>query len=171
MNHWIAINRLPGGQGGFTLLEIMVVVVLIALTVTLVGLNLDRDLDRVAGLEANRFAKLLEHVRDESILTGKSYAIEVNETKKSYRFLESPDRWVPVENDDLLRPRKIPEYLSVEIEVYQKEGNNSTGLLVIQGLGEVTPFRLVVSGDRYLHIVSLDDSSNVLVEQVDRDAT
>ena len=101
-------------QRGFTLLEIMVVVVLIALTVTLVGLNLNRDLDQIAGLEAERFAKLLEHLRYESVLTGKSYAIEVDEQKKIYRFLESSDKWLPIKNDDLLRPRKIPDFLTSE---------------------------------------------------------
>ena len=71
--------RVTGDQGGFTLLEIMVVVVLIALTVTLVGMNLGRDTDQIAQLEATRFARLLSQVRDESVLTGKSYAIELNE--------------------------------------------------------------------------------------------
>jgi len=158
------------GQRGFTLLEIMVVVVLIALTVTLVGLNLNRDLDQIAGLEADRFAKLLDYLRDESVLTGKSYAIEVDEQKKIYRFLESSDKWLPVKNDDLLRPRSFPEFLSVELDVFQKRENDSNGLLIVQGLGEITPFRLIVSGDEYQYIVELDDSFNVVVDQVDPDA-
>jgi len=163
-------NRSTTGQRGFTLLEIMVVVVLIALTVTLVGLNLGRDLDQIAALEADRFAKLLEHLRDESVLTGKSYAIEVDEQKKTYRFLESSDKWLPVKNDDLLRVRRFPEYLSVEMDVFQNDEGETSALLVVQGLGEITPFRLVVAGDKYLHIVKLDDSFNVMVDQVDSDA-
>lgn len=157
-------------QRGFTLLEIMVVVVLIALTVTLVGLNLNRDLDQIASLEAERFAKLLEHLRDESVLTGKSYAIEVDEQKNVYRFLESADKWLPVKNDDLLRPRRFPEYLSVKMDVFQKGEDDSSEYLIVQGLGEITPFQLVVAGEEYLHIVKLDDSFNVMVEQVDPDA-
>jgi general secretion pathway protein H len=157
-------------QRGFTLLEIMVVVVLIGLTVTLVGLNLGRDLDQVAGLEAKRFAKLLEYLRDESVLTGTSYAIEVDEQKKMYRFLESSGKWLPVKNDDLLRPRRFPEYLSVKMDIFQKGEDDSSEFLIVQGLGEITPFQLVVTGDEYLHIVKLDDSFNIMVEQVDPDA-
>ena len=163
-------NRTTTDQRGFTLLEIMVVVVLIALTVTLVGLNLNRDLDQIAGLEADRFAKLLEHLRDESVLTGKSYAIEVDEQKKIYRFLESSEKWLPVKDDDLLRPRRFPEYLTVKMDVFRKGENESTELLIVQGLGEITPFQLAVSGDEYLYIVKLDDSFNVTVERVDPNA-
>ena len=163
-------NRTTTDQRGFSLLEIMVVVVLIALTVTLVGLNLNRDLDQIAGLEADRFAKLLEHLRDESVLTGKSYAIEVDEQKKIYRFLESSEKWLPVKDYDLLRPRRFPEFLAVKMDVFRKGENDSAGLLIVQGLGEITPFRLTLAGDEYLHIVKLDDSFNVMVEQVDPDA-
>jgi general secretion pathway protein H len=158
-------------QFGFTLLEIMVVVVLIALTVSLVSLNLDRDIDRVAHHEALRFAKLVEHLREESILTGKSYAVEVNEERRSYRFLETEEKWVPVKNDDLLRRRYFPEYLSVRFDTLQGQSEDDNGLLVVEGLGNVTPFQLVVSGDDFLHVVKLDDAYNVIVDQVARDET
>jgi len=158
-------------QKGFTLLEIMVVVILISITVTLVSINLDRDLDQVAHQEALRFAKLLEHVREESILTGKSYAIEIDENKKSYRFMESADGWKPVTGDDLLRKRLFPEFLLVKFDALQGASESDGGRVVVQGLGDVTPFQLVVSGDNFLHVVKLDDAFNVIVDRVDRDAT
>lgn len=158
-------------QAGFTLLEIMVVVLLITLTVTLVSLNLDRDLDQVAHLEAQRFAKLVEHVREESILTGRIFAIEVDESKKSYRFMESGEEWEPVKGDDILRIRLFPEYLSVKFDALQGGDGDDRGLLIVQSLGDVTPFQLVVYGDDYLHVVKLDDSFNVIVHQVARDDT
>ena len=153
---------------GFTLLEIMVVVVLIALTVTLVGVNLGRDLDQVANLEAQRFAKLLDHVRAESVLTGKIYAVEVNEQDKTYHFLESPEKWARVTQDDILRQRYFPEYLSIRFDILQRE-NSDSGMLIVQGDAEITPFKLVVTGDKYLHVVALDEAFNVSVEQVERD--
>lgn len=164
-------QHLRDGQTGFTLLEIMVVVILISLTVTLVSINLDRDLDQVARQEALRFAKLLEHVREESILTGRIFAIEVDEQDKSYRFMESAEEWTPIKNEDLLRKRHFPEYLSVRFDALQVQEEGDAALLVVQGLGDVTPFQLVVSGDDYLHIVKLDDEFNVVVDKVARDDT
>lgn len=164
-----AFGRAEAFQAGFTLLEIMVVVILISLTVTLVSINLDRDLDQVARQEALRFAKLLEHVREESILTGKIYAIQVDENDKTYRFMESGEEWTPVKGDDLLRKRLFPEYLSVRFDALQVQEEGEAALLIVQGLGDVTPFELVVSGDDFLHVVKLDDDFNVVVDKVARD--
>lgn len=157
-------------QQGFTLLEIMVVVILIVLTVSLVGVNLGRDLDQVAELEARRFARLVEHVRDDSILSGRVYAIEVDEARRSYRFLEADGEWKSVTRDDVLRQRHFPEYLPVRFEV-PEQAIASRGLLVIQGLGEITPFRLAVGGEKYWHVVFLDDSLNVRIDRTPKDAT
>ena len=89
-------------QSGFTLLEIMVVVVLISLTVTLVSINLDRDLDQIAHREAVRFARLLEHVREESILTGKVYAIDENKKDKYLGWVDYESGEVFDEDNDLM---------------------------------------------------------------------
>ena len=156
-------------QSGFTLLEIMVVVVLISLTVTLVSINLDRDLDQIAHREAVRFARLLEHVKEESILTGRVYAIQVDESDKTYRFMESGEKWTPVKDDDLLRKRLFPEYLSVRFDALEARQEGEAAPLVVQGLGEVTPFQLVVSGDDFLHVVKMDEEFNVVVDRVARD--
>ena len=56
------------------------------------------------------------------------------------------------------------------MDVFRKAEDGSAGLLIVQGLGEITPFQLSVSGDEYLHIVRLDDAFNVTVEQVDPNA-
>ena len=147
------------------------VVVLIAITVTLVSVNLERDVDRVAALEANRFAQLLEQVRDESVLTGRSYAVDVNEASMEYSFLTYDEKWIPVKEVDFLRPRRFPEPLSIRMELFSAGGQNAAGYLMIQGLGEITPFRLEVTGDRFSHSVRLDDSANLIVEQQEVDAT
>lgn len=147
----------------------MVVVVLIALTVSLVGLTFDRDVDQVAALEARRFAQLIEHIRDESILSGKIYAIEVDEQAKTYGFLESAGEWAPVRQDDILRQRRFPEYLTIRFEVLQTGDEGSQSLLVVQSSGEITPFQLTVAGEKFINVVSLDDSLDILVNQVSRD--
>ena len=142
------------------------VVVLIALTVSLVGLNLDRDADQVAQLEARRFAQLLSHVQDESILSGKAYAIAVDEQEKKYSFLESPGEWSPVVGDDILRDRYFPDYLRVRFQILQSPPEDRSGLLIVDASGEVTPFELVVFGARYQQVVTLDDTLQVTIQQV-----
>jgi len=148
-------------QCGFTLLEIMVVVVLIAISATFAVISLDRDVDGIAELEARRFARLIAHARDESILSGRPFAVQVDPLAGSYVFFQYRDKWRELENDDVFRRRRFPEDLKIEFEIHNSA--ESSGLLVIEGLGEITPFILTVRGDKRLYRVSVDRSQNVVV--------
>jgi len=150
-------------QMGFTLLEIMVVVVLIAISASFVILNLQRDVDQVAEREARRFALLVAQARDESILSGRPYAVEVNTADHWYRFFVFQSDWVAVDNDDVFRRRRIPEDLQVAFEV--QEGPEAKGRLMIEGLGEITPFELSLRGDSRTYTVSLVEDQEVVVTE------
>lgn len=155
-------------QAGFTLLEIMVVVVLIAISVTFAVVSLDRDTDDIAELEARRFARLIEHARDESILSGRPYAVQIDPAKRSYTFLEYGEEWKQVKNDDVFRRRELPEDVDMTFETSSDHG--AGGLLVIEGLGVITPFVLTVRGDTRTYEVSVDAAQNVVVTR-ETDAT
>jgi general secretion pathway protein H len=150
-------------QRGFTLLEILVVVLLIGISVTVVGLSLERDHDRIAELEARRFLALLEHLRDES------YAISVDEPGRSYRFLAAGQGWEPVTGDDLLRTRELPEFLTLRLDLPLGAEGAGGRLVVVQALGDITPFILTVGGDDRDYLVTLDDSRNLVMRGRDRE--
>lgn len=153
---------MPSTQSGFTLLEIMVVLALIAISVTFVVLNLQRDTDGAAKLEARRFAGLIEQARSESILSGRPYAVRVDPDHRTYTFLTHQKQWSPVKDDDVFRPRTFPQDLKISFD--STGGPEAAGdLLVIEGLGEITPFVLTIRGDTRLYKVSIDDGQNVVV--------
>jgi len=155
-------------QAGFTLLEIMVVVVLIALSASLVVINLERDTDQVAELEARRFARLIEQARDESILSGRPLAVDVRPEARTYTFLQHRGGWAEVTDDDVFRMRRFPEYLGVDFETAGPPGAEE--LLVIEGLGLISPFQLTLEGEDIRYRVRIDDGQNVLVTS-ETDAT
>lgn len=155
-------------QAGFTLLEIMVVVVLIAISVTFAVVNLERDTDDVAELEARRFAQLIEHARDESILSGRPYAVQVDPIAGGYTFLQYGNEWSEITEDDVFRPREFPPDLGVTFEM--PSDPDSGGLLVVEGLGVITPFVLTVRGDTRTYRVSVDEAQNIVVTR-ETDAT
>lgn len=141
----------------------MVVVVLIAITATFAVVNLQRDVNQIAELEARRFAQLIEQARDESILSGRPYAVEVTPDDNSYRFLVHRSGWVAVEDDDIFRPRRIPPDLTVS---FATQGAPDTqNLLVIDGLGEISAFELSLRGDTRGYTVRLDDNRQVVVTE------
>ena len=89
---------------GFTLVELLVVMVIIGLTLGMATLNAipspRQDLDK----EAQRLALLLQLARDEAIVRNRLVAFEANGDR--YRFMVRGDAgWEPVTRDDLLRER------------------------------------------------------------------
>jgi len=89
---------------GFTLVEIMVVMVIIGLTLGLAALNAipspRQDLEK----EAQRLALLLQLARDEAIVRNRLVAFEAD--SEHYRFLvRNETSWDAVTRDDLLRER------------------------------------------------------------------
>lgn len=148
----------------------MLVVALIGISLTFLTLSFDRDTDKVAEHEARRFAALIEHVREESVVTGKSVAVEVDESARQYQFLQPGESWELIEGDDVLRPRKLPEFLNVTLELLESGRGNGPLLVVVDVLGEITPFELTIRADSAAYVVALDPGQNVLVTRVDDDA-
>ncbi len=148
----------------------MVVVLLIGITVALIAVNLERDIDQVAEQEARRFAALVDHLRDESILTGRLHGIEIDEPQGRYKFLIFDKKWVPVERDDAFRPRVIPEYLNVRFDSGQEKDPDDNTLVVVDALGEIQPFFLTIIGKDFEYIVNLNAYQNVEVERKPHEA-
>jgi len=110
-----------GRLRGFTLIEVLVVVVIVGIisSVVLLSTSLIDD-ERGIRREARRLASLVELAGDEALLQGRDFGLEL--VRGGYRFVEYDplqDRWFEVPGDDLLRPRRLPE--SLEFELYVED--------------------------------------------------
>jgi general secretion pathway protein H len=109
-------------ERGFTLIEILVVVVIVATIVSIVTLSIgvagdDNELDK----ERRRLTSVIEMARDEAMLQGREFGIEI--MRSSYRFVEFDPlsrQWSEVPFDDLYRLRFLPEGLEFELYVDEK---------------------------------------------------
>lgn len=161
------IKRSPSTIAGFTLFEILVVILLIGITITLATLNLQRDVDQLAEHEARRFAALIEHVREEAVLTGRAIAVEIDEPERAYRFLRAAGEWEPITQDDVLRRRQLPEPLVLALESVTAADNENGNLIVSRIIGDVTPFVLTIRGEQTAYRVTLDESQNITVTKTE----
>ncbi|MCO7460519.1 type II secretion system minor pseudopilin GspH [Stenotrophomonas maltophilia] len=100
----MSMQRIPHG---FTLIELMVVLVIIGICTAGIGLGLGSLLDpgRQLRQEGERLAQRLQVARDEARIDGRSIRWQADAS--GYRFSRREgNQWVTVQRDDLLRPQR-----------------------------------------------------------------
>lgn len=104
-------------QAGFTMIEVMLVIALMAVVAVAVVVNIrppgpERELET----EAKRFAALMEMAIEQAVFTSQQLGVVLD--AEGYRFLRlDKEVWVELENDPIFRPRKLPEYLRTKLEL------------------------------------------------------
>ena len=109
-------------QRGFTLVEILVVVIIVATIsgIALMSIGLIGD-DRELNTERQRLASLIEMAQDEATLQGREFGLEL--MTSTYRFVEFDpftSEWSEIPGDDLFRMRQLPEGMEFELYVEDK---------------------------------------------------
>ena len=141
--------------GGFTLIEVLVVVTIIARLVSLVAVKLAPDARQSLGDEGAQLAALLTHARHEAIATGAPLAWQ--RTAAGYQFLQrGPDRkWQPMADDPSLRARTLPtgvSFASIETPATASRGSQ-TVILLPTGIAD--PFRITLMlGEHRVRVTS-----------------
>lgn len=108
---------------GFTLLELLVVLVILGIMLGVVSLNVAPSERQAMQNEAQRIALLLQLARDEAIVRNRPIAFEL--APDAYRFLvREDDAWRPIAGDDALRERRFsraPVAFSIDPPVAQQD--------------------------------------------------
>lgn len=163
-------------QEGFTLLEVMVVVVIIGIMVTFASLSIgSRGLDDRLQLEARRVTELMSLAADESVLQG----VELGflQTEAGYQFLTLKDgKWIPA-GDGPLRSRELadPFFMALTVEgrrvpPYKDDGKTEVKpQVVLLSSGESTEFTLDVRAKDFAphYVVQGDVLGRVKMERKD----
>jgi general secretion pathway protein H len=155
-------------QRGFTLIEIMVVVVIAGIisSIVIMSMNVvgdDRDLQQ----EVYRMGSLVELAADEATLQGRDFGLEI--LRAGYRFVEYDpytSRWAEIIGDDILRPRQLPEDFEFNLFIEDRrvplseqagdtesgdEDDNSRGVenyaphALLLSSGDLSPFDLTIT--------------------------
>lgn len=135
---------------GFTLLELMAVILIIGIIVSFASLSIGQNTSRIVQDEVERLHGLIQLAGEEAVLQGRELALEFNRDK--YQFLElGSDGWQPIEEDKMFRERPLPEPVEVELMLEgvdtSFEDKKNLPRIFILSSGELTPFNLTLSID------------------------
>jgi len=151
-------------QHGFTLLEILVVIVIIGVMVSMATLSIGLlGADRQSEEEARRVWAVIGQAREEAELQTIDLAVFVGATDYEFlRFDTRRNQWVPVVDDKLYAQRALPEGLRFRLwlegrEIVLKpalpdrskkdENEKSPPQLTVLSSGDVVPFELQIERD------------------------
>ena len=164
------------GARGFTLVEILVVVAIIAVVTAGIVLSVsvtgrDCDLER----ESDRLLALFKYVREQAELQTREYGIMFQDD--GYEFLTYDtrrDTWRSVFEDDALRARRLPDGLGFRLSVdarpvvlnRPKDAKDKTPQVMIFSNGDLSTFTATLEREGGVRSVTLtQDSSGQVVEQ------
>jgi general secretion pathway protein H len=157
-------RQLHRGSHGFTLLELLVVLVVVAIMISMAMLSfgvLGRD--RQAEEESRRFWVVLQQAREEAELQAEDLGMFIAADSYEYlRFDSRRDEWQVIEADELFAQRRLPEGLRFRLRVDSREivmkpdlpnrGDKDENKrfppqVLVLSSGEVMPFELEIERD------------------------
>ncbi len=108
-------------QQGFSLIELLVVVVIVSILFTYTTLAIrGTSPEELIKEEARRLTRLVQLASEEAILRGEEYGIEV--FVDGYRFLRQSDgKWFAFEGDKILRERELPSDMEIELQTEETD--------------------------------------------------
>lgn len=140
----------PSRARGFTLLEIITVVLIIGIVLSFASLSVKQNDDHRVRDEVERIQHLMRLVSEEAVLQGRELALQIQRTGYQFVTLEG-DKWQPVTDDKLLRQREFPELFTLELSLWGKPMNlddkDKPARIMLLSSGEITPFQLLFKMD------------------------
>lgn len=136
---------------GFTLLEVMVVLVIVGIILTFFTLSVggDRRAEEMQR-EAQRLVALLQMASEQAQTRSEQLAMRVGDSDYEFMILQN-HQWQPLADDDILRSRTLPKGIELRLELQDNPPpsltaeNEDQPQVFLLSSGEMTPFVLTFS--------------------------
>lgn len=148
---------------GFTLIEILVVVAILAIGAGVAAVALSRDDGAALEREARRFAGAVEYATDRAKVRRETLGVSAE--GEGWRFWRrAPDgRWSALSDDPALAPHRLPAAVHAHAHSYAGAPVAPDAIVPLRATGRNEPFAFVVASERLQAVVSADPLSRVAV--------
>jgi general secretion pathway protein H len=148
-------------SAGFTLLELLVVILIIGILATFATLSIgNRALDDRLEVESQRLEQILKLASEEAETKGIEIGFRYIDAQYEFLAIGKEGHWAPYTASGPLRPRALPQpfYLEVQVEgrqakdVVTKPDDKDKIIepqILLLSSGEVTAFTIDVHADNY----------------------
>ncbi len=172
------MHRIRRGSSGFTLVEMLVVVVIIGIICAgiILSTNLAGGRDNELQKEGDRLEALMKYAREQADLQTRDFGILFRDD--GYEFLTYDVRrqlWRDVFEDDALHDRNLPEGLGIKLTVEKrpvvltkpKDDKDKSPQVIIFANGDLTDFQVTVEREGGVRsiTVSQDTTTGEVVAQ------
>lgn len=157
--------RVCNSKNGFTLIEILVVVIIIGIALSLAVAKLYPDENERLREETDRAVAMLEAARDEAAFSGHTIAFNISENTLTFyeRDTRSAEiKWLPVNNPQL-EARPFAEGISAALRLGGSGGQTSdkNALALFQPAGVGAPFEVLLASNFGQRVIVADALGNL----------
>ena len=178
--HSPSLHRLAASRrtGGFTLVEILVVVVIIGVLSAgfVLSLSLAGGRDNELQKESTRLFDLMNYAREQSELQTREFGIIFQDD--SYEFVSYDvhrQQWRSIFEDDIMRLRHLPYGLDVKLKVETRpvvlkkpaDAKDKTPQVMIFSSGDLTQFEVTLERDGGLRYVTINQDDKGALAKAD----
>jgi type II secretion system protein H len=160
------IARVLRSDAGFTLAEILVVILVIGLAAGITYAQFDRDPRQALEREGRRLAGALEHAA--LLAQWKNETLGVSAVGDAYRFWQrnapgETEQWLALSDDDVLAPRALPAPLVVASRAYAGQVVPPGAVLPLAPSGRNEPFVIELDAPEWQLLLTADPLNRVAI--------
>ncbi len=147
---------------GFTLIEILVVIVILGIATMLASANLFQTDEERLQQEGEKLLAVLQLARDESAFGGRVIAVTMtgNEIQFLERDFADPSRW-NASSVEGLKPRALPDAFKAQLRVGAAAADAKDNYITFLPIGVSAPFEIVLQGPPGSRKISGDAIGNL----------
>jgi general secretion pathway protein H len=164
--------KLTKQQSGFTLIEIIVVLIIISVVLTVATISIGDPQVKRMKQTSERFTALIHLAKEQAIFNSQEYALSVWDSGYAFYTLDQQG-WVLLTDDRIFRERILPDGIEHElyldgVKVVLSSEDKKKPQIYITSDGEVSPFQLNITDlDEWTYQINFDELGKFEIELVD----